>query len=83
MDRKLGIIVLAIMMVLVIAGLAEAWPVPDTGQTQCYIYDVNTDTWDVGICPEPGELFYGQDGSYLINQPSFSEISSRIAGSLR
>jgi hypothetical protein len=76
MDKKLGIILLAIMMVLVIFGVAGAWPVPDTGQTQCYIYDVNTDTWPSDICPEPGEPFYGQDGNYLINPPSFTKLDS-------
>ena len=40
--------------------------VPDTGQTLCY------DWTAIMICPSPGQDFYGQDGSYLINPPSLS-----------
>jgi hypothetical protein len=41
--------------------------VPDTGQTLCY------DWADIMTCPAPGEDFYGQDGSYLINPPSLTD----------
>jgi hypothetical protein len=77
MDRKLGLIGLAIMLVLVITGLAGAWPVPDTGQIQCYTYDVNSDTWNEGPCPAPGEPYHGQDGNYLINAPSFTKLDAQ------
>jgi hypothetical protein len=50
--------------------MAGAWPVPDTGQLKCY--DNNSEIF----CPEPGENFYGQDGSYLINPPSFTKLDS-------
>ena len=38
---------------------------PDTGQTKCYD---NTSEID---CPTANDDFYGQDGSYIINEPSF------------
>lgn len=76
MARKFYNIGLAIVLVFVIAELARAWFVPDTGQTQCYTYDMNSDTWDEGPCPPPGETYYGQDGSYLINAPSFTKLDA-------
>jgi len=42
--------------------------VPDTGQTLCYDW-----TTLMAACPAPGEDFYGQDGSYLINPPSLTD----------
>jgi hypothetical protein len=47
-----------------------AWPVPDTGQTKCY-----NDTVEIP-CPQPGEDFYGQDGNYLINPPSYTKLDA-------
>jgi hypothetical protein len=40
--------------------------VPDTGQTLCYDWKA------IMPCPSPGQDFYGQDGSYLINPPSLT-----------
>jgi hypothetical protein len=40
--------------------------VPDTGQTLCYDWKA------IMTCPSPGQDFYGQDGSYLINPPSLN-----------
>jgi len=45
--------------------------VPDTGQTDCY------DDGDVITCPQPGETFYGQDGNFLINTPSYIKMDSQ------
>jgi len=45
---------------------SSALIVPDTGQTLCY------DWTAIMTCPSPGEDFYGQDGSYLINPPSLT-----------
>ena len=42
--------------------------VPDTGQTTCY------DNEKEIPCPQPGEDFYGQDGNYLINEPSYTKL---------
>ena len=47
-----------------------AYPLPDTGQTKCY-----NNTEEI-TCPSPGEDFYGQDGNYLINPPSYSKLDA-------
>jgi hypothetical protein len=47
---------------------STAFPIPDSGKTKCY---------DLGKeipCPEPDEDFYGQDGNYLINPPSYTKM---------
>jgi murein DD-endopeptidase MepM/ murein hydrolase activator NlpD len=38
---------------------------PDTGQTKCY-----NGSQEI-TCPAPGDPFYGQDGHYAINPPSY------------
>jgi hypothetical protein len=45
-------------------------PLPGTGQTQCYNNTVQIP------CPAPGEDFYGQDGNYLINPPSYTKLDA-------
>jgi hypothetical protein len=45
-----------------------SWPIPDTGQTKCY------DNEKEIPCPQPGEDFYGQDGNYIINPPSYTKL---------
>jgi hypothetical protein len=47
-----------------------AFPIPDTGQTKCY-----NNTEEI-TCPQPGEVFYGQDGSYLINPSSYTKLDA-------
>ena len=59
---------LAIFALLTLGGYALAGTLPDTGQTKCY-----NDTEEI-TCPQPGEDFYGQDGSYLINPPSYTKL---------
>ena len=49
--------------------MAFAWPIPDSGQTKCY-----NDNGNVISCPKPGEDFYGQDGNYIINPPSYTKL---------
>ena len=49
---------------------ALAGPLPDTGQTKCY------DNSSEITCPQPGEDFYGQDASYLINPPSYTKLDA-------
>ena len=44
--------------------------IPDTGQTTCYDNSVDIP------CPQPGESFYGQDGSYIINPPSYTKLDA-------
>ena len=49
----------------------HAWPIPDTGQTLCY------DTAGTVIaCPSPGQAFYGQDGNYTIDPPSYTKLDA-------
>ena len=51
-------------------GNVFAAPLPDTGQTKCY-----NNTAEIP-CPAPGEAFYGQDGNYLINPPSYIKLDA-------
>jgi hypothetical protein len=48
--------------------ITTAFPIPDTGQTTCYDLEKEIPY------PEPGEDFYGQDGNYLINPPSYTKL---------
>jgi hypothetical protein len=45
--------------------------IPDTGQTKCY-----NDSGNEITCPSPGEEYYGQDGCYTINPPSYTKLDS-------
>ena len=47
------------------SAFAGDYRLSDTGQTRCY------DSRKEIACPEPGERFYGQDGSYEGPQPAF------------
>ena len=60
----------SIFLVLIITVFSSASPVPDTGVTQCY------DNEGEIACPQPGEDFYGQDGSYLINPHSYTKLDA-------
>ncbi|PKL52235.1 MAG: hypothetical protein CVV37_02295 [Nitrospira bacterium HGW-Nitrospira-1] len=53
---------------------ATGFLLPDTGQTSCY-----TDMDSVISCPAPGNPL-AQDGSYLMNAPSFSVNTNGTAG---
>jgi|LGVE01.1.fsa_nt_gb hypothetical protein len=64
-------VALSLILILGICVGAMAWPVPDTGQSSCY------DNSRSIPCPEPGEAFYGQDGTYNINPPSFTKLDSQ------
>ncbi len=50
--------------------IAFPWPIPDTGQTKCYDDQGN----ELNPCPSKGEDFYGQDGNYTINPPSYQKL---------
>jgi len=71
MGKKILIIVGAISLVLAGFSSSHAGPVPDTGQTKCY-----NDTEEIP-CPQPGDPFYGQDGNYTINPPSYTKIDAQ------
>ncbi|MDM8518258.1 hypothetical protein QUF76_18840 [Desulfobacterales bacterium HSG16] len=64
------IIVLTTAFVIFISLSVLAWPIPDTGQTKCY-----NDTIEIP-CPSSGEDFYGQDGNYNINPPSYTKLDA-------
>lgn len=76
-SRPGGIFVFAVLLVLVMVPSAGSWPVHDTGQTQCFIYDETTETSNEGAYPASGVLFYGQDGNYLVNAPSFTKLDAQ------
>ena len=62
---KRNVIALIACGLLMFTFSAVAGPLPDTGQTKCYDNDSEI--------PCPGEPFYGQDGNYLINEPSYTK----------
>ena len=59
-------------LAILLNGVAWAYPfpLPDIGQTKCY------DDGNQIQCSEPGEAFYGQDGNYLINPPSYTKLDA-------
>jgi len=71
MDRFFRVaLLLTIVGVLGVPTPSFAVPLPDTGQTKCY-----NNTEEI-TCPQPGEDFYGQDGDYLINPPSYTKLDA-------
>lgn len=52
-------------------AVAGDYKLPDTGQTKCY------DNVGEISCPQPGEPFYGQDGCYTINPPSYTKLDAQ------
>jgi len=72
MKKASETMVLSVILILAITVCALAWPVPDTGQTKCYDDQGNEIT-----CPAPGEDFYGQDGNYTINPPSYTKLDAQ------
>ena len=71
MAKTTRTILLSITSFLFLSVFAFAGPVPDTGQTKCYDHLGNEIT-----CPQPGEAFYGQDGNYTINPPSYTKLDA-------
>ena len=67
-SKTLSISCLTVVFLLTLSSPAVSYAliVPDTGQTLCY------DWTAIMTCPSPGQDFYGQDGSYLINPPSLT-----------
>jgi len=56
-------------LILMLATVAFAAPVPETGQMKCY--DV---AGSVITCPSPGQALYGQDANYSINPMSYTKL---------
>ena len=71
MAKTTRTILLSITSFLFLSVFAFAGLVPDTGQTKCYDHLGNEIT-----CPQPGEAFYGQDGNYTINPPSYTKLDA-------
>ena len=65
---------LLILLPLALLFYQNAWayplPLSDTGQTECYDLSYKI------TCPASGEAFYGQDGSYIINPPSYTKLDA-------
>jgi len=62
---------IACVILLVLPCIAQASPIPDTGQTKCY-NDSNEIT-----CRQPGEPFYGQDANYApCNPHSYTKLDT-------
>ena len=59
-----------IILLLILTIHVQAWPIPYTGQTKCY------NNFNQIACPAPGEDFYGQDGNYTFNPPSYTKLDS-------
>ena len=57
----------ALLLALPCTALAPC--VPDTGQVYCYDQEKEI------TCPQPGASFYGQDGNYAINSPSYAKLA--------
>jgi hypothetical protein len=72
--KESAIVFFTVILVLafILPNMAFAAPVPDTGQTKCYNNTVEIP------CPQPGEPFYGQDGNYTINPPSYTDLGNGI-----
>ena len=68
MAKTTRIILLAITSFLFLSFCASAGPVPDTGQTKCY------DNSGEIPCPQPGEVFYGQDAQYAGPTRSYTKL---------
>jgi hypothetical protein len=64
---------------------ALSFPIPDTGQTVCYDYHYAYDYYQQEEnsyskeipCPKPGKDFYGQDGNFIINLPSYTKLDEK------
>jgi len=64
-------IIFTIIVIHMTIAIAYSWPIPDSGQTKCY------DNENEIPCPKPGEPFYGQDGNYIINPPSYTKLDEK------
>jgi len=69
MGKKVMAAVWIFWGVIFVGFTVFAGPVPDTGQTTCY-----DDNGRLITCPNPGQGFYGQDGNYTINPPSYTKL---------
>lgn len=68
--KKVLIVTCALPLALALYVSSHAWPIPDTGLTKCY-----NNTGEIP-CAQPGQPFYGQDGNYTINPPSYTKLDA-------
>jgi hypothetical protein len=66
--KSLMTVLLGVLLSLMTISGLWAGPWTDSGQTKCYNNTVEIP------CPAPGEPFYGQDGNYSINPPSYTKL---------
>jgi len=71
MKKQLITTIFTLLLSLTLINQSLAWPIPDSGQTKCY-----DNSFEIS-CPQPGEPFYGQDGNYLINEPSYTKLDAQ------
>jgi hypothetical protein len=62
-----------VLFLIIYAVSVHAWPIPDTGQTKCY-----DNTGEIA-CPVESQAFYGQDGNYSIDPPSYTKLDANGA----
>ena len=72
MKKNISIFISFILFTALLPLSGYTWPIPDSGQTKCYDGLGN----ELNPCPSPGEDFYGQDGNYLINPPSYTKLDA-------
>lgn len=70
MTKPTKTILISITVFLMSTFNTLSGPIPDTSQTKCY--DNNGES----PCPQPGEPFYGQDGNFTINPPSYTTLDA-------
>ena len=84
--KHLSLLFPAVIFSIILAPPAFSYDliIPDTGQELCYNWDkIICDEWHMegynqvcdspSYCPSQGEDFYGQDGTYTINPPDFTD----------
>jgi hypothetical protein len=69
LKRELSFNLLTLFLMVFFAyGPSMAWHIPETGQGLCY------DNAAEIVCPDSGSVYYGQDGNYSINEPSYTKL---------
>jgi len=70
-QKCFGSLIISVLLALIGGIFSPTFAaLPDTGQTKCY-----NDTVEIP-CPSPGQDFYGQDGNYTINPPSYTKLDA-------
>jgi vancomycin permeability regulator SanA len=67
MNKRYQLLLVVTIIMMLFPCMTLATPIPDTGQTKCY------DNSQEIPCPQPGQLFYGQDAQYPCNPQSYTK----------